>query len=340
MAEISVLIPVYNEGSSLEDNLRKIIKIVSGLNEHNFKVIIINDGSSPKTWESLNKLEIEENRLEILTLTRNFGKEAAISAGLDYAKGDAAVIMDSDLQHPPELIADMLVFWQKGYFVVEACKKSRGKESFLRRVSADGFYNLFSFFTGQTISSQSDFKLLDKKVIDTYCSLPERRKFFRGLVTWMGYPTAQIKFDVPDNVQSKSSWSIFKLWQLSVDALTGFSSTPLYLIIFLGLVCFFISLAIGGLALYYKFTGQAVSGFTTVILLLMLIGSFVMFGLGLIGIYLGQVFEEVKRRPVYIIDKQKSCLDDEVAKSNFAVAQDRIQMSDERKKQESENLKD
>ncbi len=305
MKKIYIVIPVYNEGERLEDNLQVIRDTISGMNNVYFRFLIVNDGSTDSTATCLIRCCRQHEDMVIISLTRNFGKEAALLAGLEHSKGDAAIVMDSDLQHPPELIPQMVRLWQEGVDVVEACKSSRGRESLVQKTLAGCFYRFFSALAGRDLSNHSDFKLLDQKVVQTYLKLPERQRFFRGLVAWMGYSSAQIYFDVPERKHGRSGWSRWQLLRYSMEALTGFSSIPLYLILLTGLLCFIISITLGSWTLYMKLSDQAVSGFTTVILLLLLIGSFIMFGLGLIGIYLGQVFNEIKNRPVFIIKEHQ-----------------------------------
>lgn len=306
MASINLVIPVYNEGPGIKANLQQIEDTLSLIPDVDFAFIIVDDGSSDQTYDHLQGFLDARLDGQLISLTRNFGKEAAILAGLEQSRADAVIVMDSDLQHPPELIKKMVGAWQQGLDVVEGYKSSRGKESLGKRFLADTFYSVFEFLAGKSLRDHSDFKLLDRKVVESYLTMPERKRFFRGLIPWMGFSCARFPFDVPDRKNAQSGWSLIKLFRLSVDALTSFTSAPLYLINIMGIVCLLLSLVIGGMTLYYKFIGVAVSGFTTVILLILLIGSFIMFGLGLIGMYIGQIFAEVKNRPLYIVDERKS----------------------------------
>jgi dolichol-phosphate mannosyltransferase len=255
----------------------------------------------------LKQLRQTYSQLQFICLSRNFGKEAAIHAGLQHSHTeDAVIVMDSDLQHPPTLIPQMLHLWQQGISVVEAYKLSRGDESLMSRLLAQGFYYLFAKLAAMDINNQSDFKLLDQKVVAAYCALPERKRFFRGLIHWMGFTSAQIPFEVPKRQHGISAWSRLRLLQFAFTALTTFSTIPLQWVTFFGIVFLLLSLILGSLTLYYKYIGVAVSGFATVILLLLLIGSLLMIALGLIGIYLAHIYEEVKQRPTYLIDWNKS----------------------------------
>ena len=303
---ITVIIPVFNESGAIEQNLPAILTELSGIQTVNFTFLLVDDGSKDNTAAWIKDFCRAHPSVELLCLSRNFGKEAAIHAGLDYAQGDAAIVMDSDLQHPPALIPQMINLWQQGIDVVEACKSSRGKETFAAQLLARGFYRLFNWLAGMNIQNHSDFKLLDRKVVEAYRALPERKRFFRGLIAWMGFPSAQLFFEVPERQYGSSAWSKLRLWRFSLTALTSFSSIPLHFITSLAIIGLTISMLLGGIALYDKYTGQAVSGFTTVILLILIMGSLIMLGLGIIGLYLEQIFTEIKHRPTYLIDWRKS----------------------------------
>lgn len=306
MKTITLIIPVFNEATAIEQHLPIIFNTLVPLTTVNWKVLIIDDGSTDNTLEKLNILSERYSNLQFLCLNRNFGKEAAIVAGLVHSRSDAVIVMDSDLQHPPRLIPQMLTLWQQGVDVVEAYKVSRGKETWFSKLLVAGFYQTFRRLAEIDITNHSDFKLLDKRVVDTYCQLPEHKRFFRGMIHWLGFSSAQLPFSVPERQYGTTAWSKLKLLRFSFHALASFSSLPLQLITLFGVFCFGLSIIIGGIALYQKVAGLAVDGFTTVILLILLIGSLLMFALGLIGVYLAQIYDEVKRRPIYLINWQKS----------------------------------
>ena len=241
------------------------------------------------------------DNVKLLSFTRNFGKEAAIHAGLDHANGDAVIVMDSDLQHPPELISQMISRWIEGAFIVEAYKFSRGRESLINRLLANGFYKVFNNLSGMDLRNKCDFKLLDRKVVEAYKALPERGRFFRGIVHWLGFPAVRIPFEVPERVHGGTSWSRLRLASFSISAITSFSAKPLQFVTILGVLTLSISIIFSGIAVYDKITGHAVSGFTTVILLILIIGSIIMFSIGLMGIYISRIYEDIKSRPGYII---------------------------------------
>jgi len=306
MQRISIIIPVFNEVVGILGALHEILRVVKSLADCEVTIIVVDDGSKDGTADAVRGLCDQDQRVRLLCLNRNFGKEAAIHAGLSHASGDAVVVMDGDLQHPPALIPDMLALWRRNLPVVEAVKQSRGREGLFSRLAVKGFFRVFAALADFDIRNHTDFKLLDRKVVDAYLALPERQRFFRGLVSWMGYTSAQLPFDVPTRVQGESSFTLLRLLRLSTRALSSFSSMPLQIISILGGFTLLLTFVFGFIALYQKFSGVAVSGFTTVILLLLIIGSVVMIGLGLMGIYLAQIYHEVKRRPEWLVDETRS----------------------------------
>lgn len=307
---ISIVIPVFNEGDSIEHNLPKILSELENKRHIVFQILVVNDGSTDDTLEKLYTLCDKYDILEVICFNRNFGKEAAIHAGLFHSKGDAAIVMDSDLQHPPNLISKMLALWEDGADSVEACKSSRGNESLPKKILAQGFYFTFKLLTKLDIKGHSDFKLLDRKVINAYLSLPERKRFFRGIIPWMGFPSKKIQFSVVERTHGKSSWARSQLIKFAITGLTGFTSTPLHIVTGLGVIYILASVVVGGMALYQKYMGTAVAGFPTVILLILITGALILFSLGQIGIYIEQIFDEIKQRPTYLINKMKSRLKD------------------------------
>lgn len=306
--KISVVIPVFNEDDSIVHNLPIILSVLEKLICYEFQVITVNDGSIDDTAEKIRSLCEKYSTLELISFNRNFGKEAALHAGLVYASGDAVVVMDSDLQHPPCLVVEMVQLWERGAKVVDACKSSRGKESILSRFLSQAFYYIFKKLTKIDIKNNSDFKLLDREVVDAYCDLPERKRFFRGMIPYLGFATEKVFFEVPVRQKGESSWSRFNLFKFALTALSSFTSAPLHMVSITSLLFFLASIIVGGITLYDKITGSAVTGFTTVILLILITGSLIMFALGQIGIYIEQMFDEIKQRPYYIINKDKSYL--------------------------------
>jgi glycosyltransferase involved in cell wall biosynthesis len=301
---ISIIIPVYNEEKQIEETVGIILQILSG-NGIECEFILVDDGSADGTWETISRLARNYSCVSAIKLSRNFGKEAAICAGLERARGDACLIIDSDLQHPPSLIPEMVKLWRtEGYDVVEGVKASRGKESFVTRIGASLFYKLLKLLSGYDLENTSDFKLLDRRVVEAWKRLGERNTFFRGMSTWVGFKRVSVPFEVSERKTGKSGWSFFKLLKLAIDAITSYSSLPLQAVTLIGVLFLLGSVVLGIQTLYKKFAGQALSGFTTVILLQLIIGSCLMISLGIIGTYLARIYDEVKSRPRYIVSEE------------------------------------
>ena len=297
---LSIVIPLYQEAGNFAETLQTIIYIIKSL-QVTYEIILIDDGSTDHTWQVIVCQHQQNECVKGLRLSRNFGKESALAAGLEYANGQAIIVMDGDMQHPPSLIPAMYNFWREGLDIVEAVKQSRGKENVLSRIQAKLFYQVFSRMSGYDLQGASDFKLIDRRVLEAWSSMSERNLFFRGMNAWLGFKRVKIPFDVNDRVGGKSSWSFFRLVHLALSAITSFSSAPLYLIGAVGGLFMLFSGILGVETLYNKMSGQAVDGFTTVILLMLIIGSAIMLGLVIIGAYIARIYEEVKFRPRYIV---------------------------------------
>jgi glycosyltransferase involved in cell wall biosynthesis len=298
---LSVLIPFYNEEQQVPLTLAVIVPILASVDPE-FELVLVDDGSRDRTFALIKEASEKDSRIVGIRFSRNFGKEAAICAALDYAHGDAVILMDGDLQHPPEHIPEMVRLWRdEHYEIVEGVKTSRGHESFMSWLNAKVFYGLFRRFSGYDLRNASDFKLLDQRVVAEWRRLGEHDTFFRGLSAWLGFRRTTFSFEVAERPIGGSKWSLLRLASLSINAITGFSAMPLQFITFLGLFMLAGSFALAIQTLVVWFSGQAASGFTTVILLLLLIGGSIMLSLGLIGIYIARIFTEVKGRPRYII---------------------------------------
>jgi len=299
--ELSVVVPFYRESTHVGVVIETIRQHVEPVCER-YEIIAVDDGSPDDTWECLSREAQRHPRVTALRLSRNFGKEHAVSAGLDAAAGRAVVVMDGDLQHPPSLIPQMLEAWRRGEAdVVEACKRSRGRQGVFSRVFAHGFYRLLKLLSGFDLQGACDFKLLDRKVVEAWRRMPERSLFFRGMIAWLGFRRASVPFDVPERVGGSSKWSFFALVRLAMSAITAFSSGLLQLVTLFGVLflCFAVVAAVHTLVM--KLSGHAITGFATVILLLLMIGSLLMISLGLVGLYLARIYDEVKGRPRYVV---------------------------------------
>jgi len=302
-SRLSVVLPIFQEGSHIKNSVG-VIEAILIENNIPYEFVLIDDGSRDNSWKELKSLANENKNVTALRLSRNFGKEAAICAGLEYAKGDMVLVMDADLQHPPSLIPQMVQAWRdEGVDVVEGVKNSRGKENFIYRTCARFFYYIIYKTSDIHLGKTSDFKLMDRKVVEAWKDMPERATFFRGMSAWLGYDRKQIGFDVAERVSGKTKWSIFRLTRLAANAITSYTSIPLHFVTILGIIMFIGTIILGIQTLYMKFTGKSLDGFTTVILLQLLIGSSIMISLGIIGIYLTKIYKEVKARPRYLISK-------------------------------------
>lgn len=302
---LSIVIPAYNE----EKMIWKTTEVVSGIMEREkipFELVFVNDGSRDQTWEMIEKAAEKNTHVTGIRFSRNFGKESAIFAGLANAEGDCIAVMDCDLQHPPETLVEMYRLWEQGYEVVEGVKRSRGKESVLHRASAGMFYKIMSKAVQIDMSRASDFKLMDRKAVEALLSMPERNAFFRALSSWLGYRTTSVEFDVQERTEGESKWSTWSLIKYAVRNIVGFSSAPLQMITVAGGLTLFFAIVLGIQSLVKYFCGHALEGFTTVILLLLIIGSLIMLSLGIIGIYIAKIYEEVKGRPRYFIARKIS----------------------------------
>jgi polyisoprenyl-phosphate glycosyltransferase len=300
---LSILIPVHNESAQVVQNLSLIHSEASktGLPT---EMIVVDDGSTDNTWHVLEGVVEQLPGLKALRFSRNFGKESAICAGLAYSRGQACIVIDSDLQHPPELIPEMVRLWREEHWdIVEGIKRTRGTEPLINKIGARFFYRTLSRLSGYDLYGSSDFKLLDRKVIDAWLDMRERNTFFRGMISWLGYRRKQITFSVPRRRVTQSRWSFFSLFRLAVIAITAFSSLPLQAVTLLGGLFLLCAILFSGYALLLYFTGLALPGFTTVIILEMLIGGVLMVSLGIIGTYIAQIYQEVKYRPRYVVSE-------------------------------------
>ena len=301
---LSVVIPAYNEEEIIPKTGETISRILSE-NQIEYELIFVDDGSKDGTWDKICDLADGNDKIRGVQFSRNFGKEAAMFAGLNEAEGDCVAVIDCDLQHPPEKLIDMYRLWEQGYEVIEGIKNSRGKESVAHGLFAKLFYKMISKSTGVDMSRASDFKLLDRKAVLVLQNLPEKAAFFRALSSWVGFRTAQISYDVREREVGTSKWSTFSLVKYAMTNVTSFTTLPMQLVTFLGIIMFIVSLVLTAIALVQYFTGQSVEGFTTVIILQCFTGSVIMLALGVIGYYISKIYEEVKGRPRYIIARRR-----------------------------------
>lgn len=300
MALLSIVLPSYNE----EQNIANTANVLAQFLEKekiDYELVFVSDGSKDRTYEEILKAAEKNPRIKGARFSRNFGKEACIFAGLKLTTGDAVIVMDCDLQHPPQVIPQMWKLWEEGYEVVEGVKSSRGKESLAYKMSAGIFYKIMSRLIKMDMNASSDYKLLDRKVVDVLLQLPEKNTFFRALTFWAGFKTTTVEYEVQERMYGTSKWSVISLMKYAITNATSFSTLPLQLVTIMGMVSILFSVILAIQTLIRYLMGNSVEGFTTVILLILIIGGFIMLSLGIIGHYIARIYEEVKGRPKYII---------------------------------------
>src|SRR3989338_3018371 len=299
-ALISVIVPVLNE----ENNILVLYQgIKKNLKNFKYDIIFVNDGSYDRSQETIEKIIDTDRNVKLINLSRNFGHQIAISCGIDYAQGDAAVIMDADLQDPPEIIPLMIKKWQEGFDVVYAIRKVREGESILKKLTASIFYRLMRVLSGTKIPLDTgDFRLISKKVILVLRRTREYQRFMRGLVSWVGFSQSGIEFTRGKRLSGKTKYPLFSMIKFALDGILSFSILPLRIVYMMGIVTVAILLLLIFYSLYRTIIGQTVPGWASTTVIILFLGSIQLISIGIIGEYLGRVYEEVKRRPLYIID--------------------------------------
>lgn len=302
MASLSIVLPAYNEEQNIENTTRVLSEYLRQ-RAIDYELIFVSDGSGDGTYDKIQQMQQKNPHVKGAEFSRNFGKEAAIFAGLELSTGDAVIVMDCDLQHPPEVIEQMWEKWQDGAEIVEGIKDTRGKESLAHKLFANLFYGIMSRLMKMDMRASSDYKLLDRKVVQVLLELPEKNTFFRALTFWAGFRTETVHYEVQERQFGESKWSVWSLLRYAIRNMTSFSTLPLQMVTFLGVFSIIFSLVLGIQTFVRYCMGNSVEGFTTVILLILIIGGLIMVSLGIIGHYLARIYEEVKGRPRYIISK-------------------------------------
>ena len=299
---LSVVVPAYNETGAVGPAVQAIGKVLrdGGIP---YELVFVDDGSTDGTWEEITKAAEQDPAVRGVSFSRNFGKEAAIFAGMEAAVGDCCAVMDCDLQHPPEKLPEMYGLWQQGWEVVNGVKADRGRESGFHGFAAKSFYRIMSKAVRIDISRASDFKLMDRRVVDTLLALSERRRFFRALSAWVGFRATEVEFNVAERTVGSTHWPMVSLFRYAVSNIASYSSAPMQFVTVLGVLMLLLSIALGVQTLVNWAWGKAADGFTTVIILVLLIGSILMISLGIIGYYIAQIFIEVKGRPRYLVSR-------------------------------------
>ena len=300
--ELSVVVPTYNEESNLNYLFERLESVLASLST-TYEIVCVNDGSKDNTLKCLIEQHNRNRAIKVIDLSRNFGKEIALTAGIDYAKGAAIIPIDADLQDPPELIKDLVVKWREGYDVVYATRRSRQGESWLKRFTAYAFYRTIGKMSRVTIPSNTgDFRLLDRRVVEAIKQMPERTRFMKGLFTWVGFQQTSIFYDREPRFRGKTKWNYWKLWNFALDGITSFSLLPLKIWSYIGLIISLVSFLYAALLLIRTLIlGSDVPGYASIIISILFLGGIQLISLGILGEYLGRVYEEVKARPLYFV---------------------------------------
>ena len=302
LVELSIIIPFYNEEGNLDYLLERIISVLNQL-KITYEIICINDGSKDNTLFNLIQYHQQNPDIKVINFSRNFGKEIALSAGLDYAQGKAIIPIDADLQDPPELIGELVTKWREGFDVVYATRRSRSGESWIKQVSANYFYQIMEKMSPVKIPvNTGDFRLIDRQVVEAIKQMPERTRFMKGLFSWVGFKQTSILFDRPPRYQGKTKWNYWKLWNFALNGIFSFTLIPLKVWSYLGLIISFTSLVYASFLVIRTFLlGIDVPGYVSLMVTTLFLGGVQLISLGVIGEYLGRVYEEVKARPLYLI---------------------------------------
>jgi glycosyltransferase involved in cell wall biosynthesis len=299
---VSIVVPVFNEEESLPELYRRTVAVMKHL-DLAFELIFVDDGSIDRSLDVMLEISEKDNSVKIIQLSRNFGHQLAIIAGIDYSHGEAVIMMDGDLQHPPELIEKLIEKWHEGNDIVYTCRDETQDTSLFKRFTSHCFYALVNRLAEVNISpGAADFRLLDRSVIKSLQAFGERSIFLRGVIKWVGYRQAVIRYKASARYGGESKYSFLRMLRFAMDGITSFSSIPLYISAILGMVISFCSFLYAGMVIYVRlFTDRAVEGWTSVMVALLFLGGIHLITLGIQGIYLGQVYQEVKGRPRYLI---------------------------------------
>jgi glycosyltransferase involved in cell wall biosynthesis len=302
--DLSIVAPMYNEESNVHYFFSKLLPVLDKI-QREYEIICINDGSTDKTLEILLEYHKSNPRIKIINLSRNFGKETALTAGLQYSKGNGVIPIDTDLQDPPELIENFIEEWQKGYNVVYAIRKKRHGEPLMKKFTAGLFYRFINFFSEIPIPKNTgDFRLMDRQVVDVINRLPERTRFMKGLFAWVGFKQIGVHYDRKPRYAGITKWNYWKLWNYALDGVTLFSTSALkfwsYLGIFISLLAFLYGMFLVVRTLIF---GKDVPGYASIMVSILFLGGLQLISLGIIGEYLGRVYSEVKNRPLYVVSE-------------------------------------
>ena len=308
MKTVTILIPCYNEEASLPSMRAALTSLMEEFTQYQWEVLFINDGSKDHTLDVIKDIHRQDSRFGYVSLSRNFGKEAAMLAGFDYAKGDCTVIMDADLQHPPTVIPQMLQEWEAGYEDVYAKRTDRGKEPWLRKVLTMLYYRMLQKVSNiDILQNVGDFRLLDRKCIEALRQLRETQRYTKGMYCWIGFRKKEILFEQADRLEGKTSFNFWRLLKLSIEGVTSYTTSPLRISTVLGLLCSLLAFCYMVYILFCTLVfGEPVRGYPTMMVVILFLGGAQLLSLGIIGEYLGRIFHESKNRPVYLVAEHES----------------------------------
>ena len=305
MKKITILVPAYNEEESLNALYERISKIMNSMENYEFELLFINDGSKDKTLSMIKELRSKDNRVCYVDFSRNFGKEIAMIAGLDYATGDCVIIMDADLQDPPELIPQMVELWEQGYDDVYAKRRSRAGETWLKKFTSKMYYKVLQSLTKVEIQKDTgDFRLLDRRCVNALRKLRESQRNTKSMFSWIGYKKKEVLYDRDPRIAGKTKWNYIKLVDLAIDGITSFTTSPLRLSTFIAIPTFIV------LFVYFVYViakcfvvHEAIQAFQAIILLILFFSGIQILLFGIVGEYLGRIFNETKNRPLYLVNE-------------------------------------
>ena len=306
LSKISIVIPFYNEGAGVEHFYREISSILDSLSNYQFELVCVDDGSSDNTLAQLIDLSKQDARVQVIEFSRNFGKEAALTAGIDFASGDAVIPIDADLQDPPELIGEMLSLWRDGAEVVLAKRVDRSSDSFLKRITASAFYRTHNFLSSESAIPENvgDFRLMDRVVVDALKRLPERQRFMKGLFAWVGFKTVAVEYSRKTRFAGETKFSGWKLWNFALEGITSFSLFPLKIWTYIGAIgSIFAFLYATFIIIRTLIFGVDLPGYASLLVVSLFFGSLQLISLGILGEYIGRIYFESKQRPLYIVRK-------------------------------------
>ncbi len=300
--ELSVIVPVYNEELNIDYLFERLLSVLETL-DTSYEIVCVNDGSKDNTLKCLIEHHHRNPVIKVVNLSRNFGKEVALSAGLDYATGAAVVPIDADLQDPPELIQELVEKWREGYDVVYATRRSRGEESWLKQTTANAFYKIIGKMSRVPIPRNTgDFRLLDRRVVEAIKQMPERTRFMKGLFAWVGFKQTSVLFDRPQRYKGTTTWNYWRLWNFAIDGITSFSFLPLKVWSYVGVTISLVSFLYATFLIYRTLLyGVDLPGYASIMVAILFLGGIQLVTLGIIGEYLSRVYEEVKGRPLYLV---------------------------------------